>query len=105
MYILYIIVLKIKLITNLHALSVAILKTPPEELHIELEGKKLTQDDSFVYLGRALCGDEKTEKDVGLGLRRRAQAGANTWRAVEGVMADRRISKRLKGKVTSTCVM
>ena len=25
-------------------------------------------------------------------------------RAVEGVMADRRISKRLKGKVTSTCV-
>ena len=32
-------------------------------------------------LGRALCGDGKTEKDVGLGLgtlRRRAQAGANT---------------------------
>ena len=55
-----------------------------------------------MYLGRALCGDEKTEKDVGLGLRRRAQAGANTWRAVEGVMADLRISKRLKGKVTST---
>ena len=79
----------------------------PEEMDIELEGKKLTQEDSFVYLGRALCGDGKTEKYVGLiiGLRRRAQAGANTWRAVEGVMADRRISKRLKGKVTSTCVM
>ena len=29
---------------------------------------------------------------------------ANTWRAVEGVMADRRNSKRLKGKVMSTCV-
>ena len=38
-------------------------------------------------------------------LRQRAQAGANTWRAVEGVMVDRRISKRLKGKVTSTCVI
>ncbi len=37
-------------------------------------------------------------------MRRRAQAGANVWRAVEGVMADRRISKRLKGKVMSTCV-
>ena len=37
-----------------------------------------------MYLGRALCGDGKTEKDVGLGLRRRAQAGANTCRAVEG---------------------
>ena len=58
-----------------------------------------------MYLGRALCGDGKTEKNVGLGLRRRAQAGANTWRAIEGVMADRRISKRLKDEVTSTCVM
>ena len=37
-------------------------------------------------------------------VRRRAQGGANAWRAVEGVMADRRISKRLKGKVMNTCV-
>ena len=44
-----------------------------------------------MYLGRALCGDGKTVKDVGLGLRRRAQAGENTWRAVGGVMADWRI--------------
>ena len=47
-----------------------------------------------------MCGDGKTERAV----RRRVQAGANAWRAVEGVMADRRISKRLKGKVMSTCV-
>ena len=71
-----------------------------EELDIELEGKKLTQGDSFVYLGGAVCGDGKTEKEV----RRRVQAGAIAWKAVEGVMADRRISKRLKGKVMSTCV-
>ena len=31
-------------------------------------------------------------------VRRRVQAGANAWRAVEGMMADRRISKRLNGK-------
>ena len=39
-------------------------------------------------------------------VRRRAHARANAWRvrAVEGVTADRRISKRLKGKVISTCV-
>ena len=43
----------------------------PEELDIELEGKKLTHGDSFVYIGRALCGDGNTEKDVGL--RRRAR--------------------------------
>ena len=70
------------------------------ELGIELEGKKLTQGDSFVYLGGAVCVDGKTEREV----RRRVQAEANAWRAVEGVMADRRISKRLKGKVMSTCV-
>ena len=71
-----------------------------EELDIELEGKKLTQRDSFLYLGGAVCGDGKTEREV----RRRVQPGANSWRAVEGVMADRRISKRQKGKVMSTCV-
>ena len=51
-----------------------------------------------VYLRGAVCGDGKTEREVC----RRVQAGANAWRAVEGVMADRRISKRLKGM--STCV-
>ena len=71
-----------------------------EELDIELEGKKLAQRDSFVYLGGAVCRDVKTEREV----RRRVQAGANAWRAVEGLMTDRRISKRLKGKVMSTCV-
>ena len=71
-----------------------------EELDIELEGNTLTQRDSFVYLGGAVCEDGKTERQV----RRRVQAGANAWRSVEGVMADRQISNRLKGKVMSTCV-
>ena len=56
-----------------------------EELDIELEGKKLAQGNSFVYIGGAVCGEGKTEREVS----RRAQAGANAWRAVEGVMADR----------------
>ena len=47
-----------------------------------------------------MCGDGKMEREV----RRRAQAGANAWRAVDRVMADRRITKRLKGKVRDTCV-
>ena len=51
-----------------------------EVLDIELEGKKLTQRDSFVYLGGAVCGDGKTER----GVRQRVQAGANAWRSVEG---------------------
>ena len=40
-----------------------------EELDIEPEGKKLTQVDSFVYLGGALGGDGETGREV----RRRAQ--------------------------------
>ena len=47
-----------------------------------------------------MCGDGKTER----GVRRKVHAEANAWRAVEGVVADRRISKRLNGKVMSTFV-
>ena len=47
-----------------HGLKISVDKTEVlhiglqrEELDIELEGKKLTQGDSFGYLGRAVCGD------------------------------------------------
>ena len=36
-----------------------------EELDIELEGKKLTQGDSFVYLEGTVCGDGNTSKSTG----------------------------------------
>ena len=36
-----------------------------EELEIELEGNKLTQRDTFVYLGGTVFGDGKTERGVG----------------------------------------
>ena len=85
---------------NLEKTEVTQIGHQREELDIELEGNKLNQRDSFVYLGGAVCGDGKTEREV----RRMVQAGSNAWRAVEGVMADRRISKRPKGKVVSTCV-
>ena len=55
-------------------------------------GKKLTQRDSFVYQGGVVCGDGKTDREV----RQRVQAGGNSWRAVEGVMVDRRFSKKTK---------
>ena len=57
-----------------------------EELDIELEGKELTQGNMRGSVRRREDGE----------VRRREQAGANAWRAVDGVMADRRISKRLK---------
>ena len=71
---------------NLEKIEVLHIGHQREELDIELEGKILNQRDSFVYLGEAVCGDGKTEREV----RRRVQAAANAWR---WVMADRRISK------------
>ena len=38
-------------------------------------------------------------------VRCRIQAGANAWRNVEGVMVDRKIFRKLKGKVLDSCVV
>ena len=46
-----------------------------------------------------MCGDGKTEREREREVRRRrVQAGANAWIAVEGVMAYRRLSKKTKGQ-------
>ena len=37
-------------------------------------------------------------------MRRRIKAGANARRKIEGVMMDRNISKKLKGRVLRVCV-
>ena len=56
--------------------------------------------DGFVYLGGMVMEDGYPEVEV----RRRTQAEANAWRKVEGVMLNRKISKKLKGQVLITCV-
>ena len=66
-----------------------------KDLDIKLDGKKLKQRDSFVYLGGTVCGDGDTETEI----RRRIQAVASECRKLEGVMGDRRIYRNLKGKV------
>ena len=71
-----------------------------EELNIRLDGKEIKQVDGFVYLGGMVTEDGHSEVEV----RRRIQAGVNAWRKVEGVMLDRKISKKLIGKVMRACV-
>ena len=58
-----------------------------KQLEIYLDGKKLKQGGSFVYLERCVGMGISTPK-----LRRRMRAGANAWRKVEGAMRDRCIS-------------
>ena len=72
-----------------------------EELNIRLEEKDIKQVNNFVYL----CGNISENGRVDVEVRRRIQAGANAWRNIEGVMVDRNISRKLKGKVLDSCVV
>ena len=85
---------------NLEKTEVLSIAAHREELNIKLEGRMIRQNNSFIYLGGAVSSDGRSETEV----RRRVQAGANAWRQVEGVMSDRHISKKLKGKVLGACV-
>ena len=66
-----------------------------------LKGKDNKQVTNFVYLGGNISDNGRVDVEV----RRRIQAGANAWRNVEGVMVDRKISRKLKGKVLDSCVV
>ncbi len=85
---------------NLEKAEVLSIGAHREELNIKLEGRTIRQNNSFIYLGGAVSSDGRSETEV----RRRVQAGANAWRQVEGVMSDRHISQKLKGKVLGACV-
>ena len=91
-----------------HGLRISVEKTEVmwigeqhEDMEINLGGTRLKQVSSFTYLGGTVSENGSTDGE----LSRRVQSGANAWRKVEGVMADRRISKKLKGKVLSVCVV
>ncbi|MCJ8749155.1 hypothetical protein PDJAM_G00173060 [Pangasius djambal] len=59
---------------------------------------KKVQD--FKYLGSTVQSNGECEKEV----KKRVQAGWNGWRKVSGVLCDRKISARIKGKVYKTVV-
>ena len=62
-------------------------------LEIYLNGETLKQRDSFLYLDGAICGDRNLDTKLG----RRISAAAN-------VIRDRRISRKCKGEVITSCV-
>ena len=70
-------------------------------MNIRLEGKKTRQGNTFENVGVTVTGDCKTEAEV----QRRILVGAHVWRREHGVMADRKISRKLKGKVLMLCVI
>lgn len=67
---------------------------------VRLDGEPLTLVDSFKYLGSMITNDGKCDKDV----QHRIQAGWLKWRSLSGVLCDKKIPIKLKGKVYNTII-
>ncbi|KAK3570249.1 hypothetical protein QTP86_017124 [Hemibagrus guttatus] len=67
---------------------------------VRLQGEEVKKVQEFKYLGSTVQSNGECEKEV----KKRVQAGWNGWRKVLGVLCDRKISVRIKGKVYRTVV-
>ncbi|KAK3531995.1 hypothetical protein QTP86_002262 [Hemibagrus guttatus] len=62
---------------------------------VRLQGEEVKKVQEFKYLGSTVQSNGECGKEV----KKRVQAGWNGWRKVSGVLCDRKISARIKGKV------
>ncbi|KAK3512658.1 hypothetical protein QTP70_020884 [Hemibagrus guttatus] len=62
---------------------------------VRLQGEEVKKVQEFKYLGSTVQSNGECGKEV----KKRVQAGRNGWRKVSGVLCDRKISARIKGKV------
>ncbi|KAK3565343.1 hypothetical protein QTP86_006571 [Hemibagrus guttatus] len=67
---------------------------------VRLQGEEVKKVQEFKYLGSTVQSNGECEKEV----KKRVQAGWNGWKKVSGVLCDRKISARIKGKVYRTVV-
>ncbi|KAK3556101.1 hypothetical protein QTP70_005240 [Hemibagrus guttatus] len=67
---------------------------------LRLQGEEVKKVQEFKYLGSTVQSNGECGKVV----KKRVQAGWNGWRKVLGVLCDRKISARIKGKVYRTVV-
>ncbi|KAK3574521.1 hypothetical protein QTP86_008701 [Hemibagrus guttatus] len=67
---------------------------------VRLQGEEVKKVEEFKYLGSTVQSNGECGKEV----KKRVQAGWNGWRKVSGVLSDRKISERIKGKVYRTVV-
>ena len=69
-----------------------------EELKLQEENVKRAKN--FKYLGSTVSSDGRCEEKV----KRRIQAGWMSWKKVSGVLCDRKLSARVKGKMYKSVV-
>ncbi|KAK3557429.1 hypothetical protein QTP70_026629, partial [Hemibagrus guttatus] len=67
---------------------------------VRLQGEEVKKVQEFKYLGSTVQSNGECGKEV----KKRVQAGWNGWRKVSGVLCDRKISARIKGKMYRTVV-
>ena len=67
---------------------------------VKMEDTKVPRVKKFKYLGSTVQESSSCEREV----KKRVQAGWNRWRRVSGVIWDRRLPARVKGKVYSSVV-
>ncbi|KAK3511140.1 hypothetical protein QTP70_032093 [Hemibagrus guttatus] len=67
---------------------------------VRLQGEEVKKAQEFKYLGSTVQSNGECGKEV----KKRVQAGWNGWRKVSGVLCERKISARIKGKVYRTVV-
>ena len=67
---------------------------------LKLQEEKVKKAKNFKYLGSTVSNDGRCEEEV----RRRIQAGWMSWRKVSGVLCDRKLSAKVKGKIYKSVV-
>ena len=67
---------------------------------VQMQDQQLPEVNKFKYLGSTLQTDGGVEAEIN----RRIQSGWNNWKKMSGVMCDRRIPAKVKGKIHQTVI-
>ena len=68
---------------------------------VKMEDTKMPRVEKIKYLGKTVQESSGYEREV----KKRVQAGWNGWRKLSGVICDRRLPARVKGKMYSSVVI
>ena len=71
-----------------------------EEGDVSLEGQVVSKKDTFRYLGSMLQRDGEIDADVS----HRIKAGWIKWRQASGILCDKRVPQKVKGKFYRTTI-
>ena len=70
------------------------------DYEVDIEATKVEKVETFKYLGSIIMENGDLKEEV----THRVQVGRNNWKKVSGVLCDRKINARMKGRVYGTVV-